>query len=477
MKRLIRICVFFAYLINIFYFVFAIDFSELQELYISNNKTVQELNYKLQQTQIEVQKTLINNGIDFSLSTGDMNFDFADKNLSFEPKISLSIPQLNDSSVSLSLPMSISIDKESSTTINNGGISFSTAVLSDEKKNRQVILQKAQRDIVNAKRNLLKGTNNVKIQFLKDLKNLYSLLNDVTILEDTLIEKELDFENVLVKGYGEKTSDYILSQMAVKKAKRNVFEKQKQFEYEFTIFKNNCGKNFLENNEFTQDELVVLNIPTTKLTKISEFKKEDYAQLEEAIWNNKINTLNRQKSVPFSLYANGGYGITLDNLGKDSYETVHNLNIGLSGQYEGVSISAKGKIPLSEGDKLSITMSMGLNINQNKINKLDDKKNQITEKIELLTIDEAKENYRKDCVDFITRARDLLWQKNEYKKEKDLYIDLEKSMKQNFELGYINETKYRQAKANLLNAQLNCLLNNIECMLFNLDLESLFVKD
>ena len=129
MKRLIRICVFFAYLINICYFVFAIDFSELQELYISNNKTVQELNYKLQQTQIEVQKTLINNGIDFSLSTGDMNFDFADKNLSFEPKINFSIPQLNDSSVSLSLPMSILIDKESSTTINNGGISFSTAVL------------------------------------------------------------------------------------------------------------------------------------------------------------------------------------------------------------------------------------------------------------------------------------------------------------------------------------------------------------
>lgn len=457
---------------------FSMDFYNLQNLYIQNNRELHELEIKVKQSKIDAEKVYIQNGIDFTLSTGNVNLDFdnASTEISFSPNAKISLPQINDSSLNIDFPIIIKMDKEKSITeLDNMGISFQSGIISSNRKLIKINLLKADRNVLIALRNYEKCKVNVEKLFLQDLQKLYTLLNSVTSSEDNLIEKELEFEEILVQGYSEDSSDYLFAKMDVLSAKRDVHEKQKEFEYELALFRNNCGKDF----SFTETDLLNLILPETSLKKITEYKKENYVELENALWTNKINTLSRDADIPFSLYGNVGYGISskINSNEKNNSETIQNLNLGLEGNYNGVSSGIKTSIPFAKDKKPSVSMSLGWNLGDMKTSSLGKNEDELSLELELLAMEEAEENFEKDSVDFFTKARDLLWKKNENNIEKKLYAELEQDMKTYYENGFINETKYRQAKTNFKTAQLNCVLSEIECMIFNIDLDLLFIPD
>lgn len=454
--------------------IFSVDFHSLKKLYIQNNRELHELEIKVRQSKIDAEKIYIQNGIDFTLSTGNINFNTNSENteISFSPNAKISLPQINDSSLNVDLPITIKKNNEESITeLDNIGISFQSGIISSNKKTREINLLKADRNILVALRNYEKGKVNVEKSFLQDLQKLYTLLNDVASSEDNLIEKELEFEEILVQGYSENSSDYLFAKMDVLRCKRDVHEKQKEFEYELTLFKNNCGKDF----NFTENDLLNLILPETSLRKISEYKKENYVELENAFWVNKINNMSREADIPFSLYGNLGYGLSQQISGSENTNTTHNLNLGVEGNYKGFTSGIKTSIPIKHKEKPSVSMSLGWNLGDMKTGDLEKSEDELSLQLELLAIEEAEENYAKDSVDFFTKARDLLWKKNENNIEKKLYAELEEDMKMYFENGIINETKYRQAKTNFKTAQLNCVLSEIECMIFNIELNLLFI--
>ena len=88
-----------------------VNFSTLLENYKKNNRDYQKLELQLQQSTISYQESCIENGINLSLSSGNINAEFDDSTtkMNFSPEVKLSSSSLNNSSLSMSLPFSFDI--------------------------------------------------------------------------------------------------------------------------------------------------------------------------------------------------------------------------------------------------------------------------------------------------------------------------------------------------------------------------------
>ena len=69
-----------------------VNFSTLLENYKKNNRDYQKLELQLQQSTISYQESLIENGLNLSLSSGNMNAEFDDSStkMNFSPEVKLS---------------------------------------------------------------------------------------------------------------------------------------------------------------------------------------------------------------------------------------------------------------------------------------------------------------------------------------------------------------------------------------------------
>ena len=148
-----------------------VDFSTLLENYKKNNRDYQKLELQLQQSIISYQESCVQNGIDFSLSSGRTGIEFAENstNINLSPEISVSSAKLNNSSLSVNFPFSfdISDDGISSSQIDRASLMLSTDIISDISEQKKLSLEKANRNVLESKRNLEKGQTKIYSSFLQ----------------------------------------------------------------------------------------------------------------------------------------------------------------------------------------------------------------------------------------------------------------------------------------------------------------------
>lgn len=123
-----------------------VNFSTLLENYKKNNRDYQKLELQLQQTTISYQESLIENGLNLSLSSGNINAEFDDSStkMNFSPEVKLSSSSLNNSSLSMSLPFSFDISDSgvSSKEIKGASVMLSTDLISNVSKQKNYLWKK-----------------------------------------------------------------------------------------------------------------------------------------------------------------------------------------------------------------------------------------------------------------------------------------------------------------------------------------------
>lgn len=146
-----------------------VNFSTLLENYKKNNRDYQKLELQLHQSTISYQESCIENGINFSLSSGNINAEFDDSTtkMNFSPEVKLSSSSLNNSSLSMSLPFSFDISDSgiSSKEIKGASVMLSTDLISNVSKQKKLSLEKANRNVIEAQRNLKNGETKIYSTF------------------------------------------------------------------------------------------------------------------------------------------------------------------------------------------------------------------------------------------------------------------------------------------------------------------------
>ena len=453
--------------------------------YLENDLQLQSLSLTAQSKSLSLQESKINNGIALSLSTGTMVLRPSSNGTTFtiEPSASLSLPQYNNTSLSLTGDVTLS-SEENGSGMEDVSLSLSTDIISGNKLTRRVTLEKAQRELLEAERAVQKRALSAEQSFYTDLKSLLTQAQTVLTAEQTLYEDEVDFKTIVAQGYSKTSSTYRTADLKVRTATRELNEAKRAFIREQTLFEANCGVKKAQGNTsstatVSSDETfetawssLPTYIPQVEGIDVLSFEESNYSSIESAKWDKYIGELTRQADKNISLSANAGYTFANSNTSSDTVDT------GLSLTWSGVKASAGVSIPVASPDSTP-AYSLGLTFTPSSIalTKISDEQKVLDSKLEDISISSAKDSYYTDVVTQQTSLSDLIWSRQSDKEEYETYSQLEKDTASWYKAGIVTESDYRSAVVNSEKARITCLVNDVEFIIYNNTTKLLFCDD
>lgn len=457
-KKVISVLVLVLIMISRFY---GLTYDELLQNYCNQDIQFEELAISYQQAELSHRKTQIDNGVEFSASTGSIKIEFADNqvNTSLSPSISVKIPSLSNTEAKISVPISI----EEDVSMQNAGISLSTEIISSSKANRELTLEKSLRSVEEAQRKLTARIVALEKAFLNELKNLYSLGLGVYEAEEDLLTKQISFEGIKLQGYSTTSPKYRSSQLSVKSAEYDLEKAKRKYSNSLEKFLAACGA--------TELDIYSLEIPETELLKITDFPKNKFSAIENVVWSNYLNSTSRNNKKDFTLSANTSATFSLMN------ETMSStIGAGLTAAFKGISGNMNFSFPTNDKSNPSVSFSLSWNPNQSKLASISEESSTLQEQQEVLSLKKAEESYTDTVNEYETNRENLLWQYEKNLEEENMYKELAEDTQYWYNEGIVSESEYRQANSNYAKAILSVTSSKIDQLIYNLDLKSLFVE-
>lgn len=457
-KKVISVLVLVLIVISRFY---GLTYDELLQNYCNQDIQFEELAISYQQAELSHRKNQIDNGVEFSASTGSIKIEFADNqvNTSLSPSISVKIPSLSNTEAKISVPISI----EEDVSMQNAGISLSTEIISSSKANRELTLEKSLRSVEEAQRKLTARIVALEKAFLNELKNLYSLGLDVYEAEEDLLTKQISFEGIKLQGYSTTSPKYRSSQLSVKSAEYDLEKAKRKYSNSLEKFLAACGA--------TELDIYSLEIPETELLKITDFPKNKFSAIENVVWSNYLNNTSRNNKKDFTLSANTSANFSLMN------ETMSStIGAGLTAAFKGISGNMNFSFPTNDKSNPSVSFSLSWNPNQSKLASISEETSTLQEQQEVLSLKKAEESYTETVNEYETNRENLLWQYEKNLEEETMYKELAEDTQYWYNEGIVSESEYRQANSNYAKAILSVTSSKIDQLIYNLDLKSLFVE-
>ncbi len=448
------------------------SFEHLLQGYFENNLSLEELSNKVAYEILQKKASNIENGFDISLSTGKVTITTGtDGTVSFTPSLSVELPQANNLKLSASSNFDFSTSDSNNNSITNTKLKLSTDIYSGTAEQRNVLLEKADRELLTAQRNLQNGFLSAETEFYKDIKNLYETASKIITARKNLYEDQLDFEQIKAKGYAPSSTKYKLSQMKVIEDERTVENYERTLERETKIFSAKCGYNYTENNAF---DFLPETVPVVDAVDIRSFNREDYAQLENAQWTHYINEKTRNAQKDISVSANAGY--TFKNEIKNSYTDTVDAGASLTWNDSGLTASAGVSFPVNKNEPV-YDFSLSFTPNNFRLSSISKEQKIINENQENIAIKNARIEYANSVISLKTELEEILWNKNSNLESYEMYDELEKDLAAYFEKGIITESEYKSAQVNKENYRILCIINNIDLIIYNNKTKQLFVRD
>lgn len=457
-KKVISVLVLVLIMISRFY---GLTYDELLQNYCNQDIQFEELAISYQQAELSHRKNQIDNGVEFSASTGSIKIEFADNqvNTSLSPSISVKIPSLSNTEAKISVPISI----EEDVSMQNAGISLSTEIISSSKANRELTLEKSLRSVEEAQRKLTARIVALEKAFLNELKNLYTLGLDVYEAEEDLLTKQISFEGIKLQGYSTTSPKYRSSQLSVKSAEYDLEKAKRKYSNSLEKFLAACGA--------TELDIYSLEIPETELLKITDFPKNKFSAIENVVWSNYLNNTSRNNKKDFTLSANTSANFSLMN------ETMSStIGAGLTAAFKGISGNMNFSFPTNDKSNPSVSFSLSWNPNQSKLASISEETSTLQEQQEVLSLKKAEESYTETVNEYETNRENLLWQYEKNLEEETMYKELAEDTQYWYNEGIVSESEYRQANSNYAKAILSVTSSKIDQLIYNLDLKSLFVE-
>ncbi|WP_407426937.1 hypothetical protein [Treponema sp.] len=475
--------------------------------YLKNDLTLQKYTLTAQVKALDYDSTKVENGFELTLSTGTVKVQTSSDGTkyTFTPSASVSLPQLNDTSLSVTLPMTkksgYSSGSENGTFLDDGNIKLSTGIITSAPLKRKISLLEAEREYIEAKRNAQNQALTVENEFYTNLKELYGYVNDVLSAKNELYDDELDLRVLEVQGYSKTSASYRTKYLECQSDRRDVTEALRKLERETAVFAMKCGaeynrvfdpKSFDSQKADETGEAALASvmdflpkeIPSVELDDVLNYKSENYTDTESALWSKYISDLKRKSDYNLELSAYAGYTF---NESASKYDTVDS---GITFDWRGISASAGVSVPTGQNlfplkstesgiaSKSPVyTFAVSISPNTWRLASINKKQDALNEKIDEITIKSASDDYETDLIDKLTERGDLNWSEKSYAEEYDMYSQLEYDMDNWLKQGSVTKSDYLDAANNRDKAQMNILINAVEKIIYNNEVKLMFVRD
>ena len=445
---------------------------QLLASYLQKDSDLKNLSLELQRARLNRQSTQIDKGFNIKLSTGEMTFTFGDQS-SFKvyPGVSARLPQYNNLGLSLNGQMSI---EDGKTSFDNASAALSVDIISSNKANREIALLEAERAVLKAQRNLTSKAIEKEKAFYTSLSKILSSISSIISKQNTLNDDYIDFEKIKLQGYSKTSAAYIKAEMKVLSAEHDLQADIHSLISDYKMFYLDCGYDIEipQDTDFTQ--LIPQDIPQVEAVDIASFKKENYSQIEAAVWDQTINQMSRDASTKLTLSANGGY--TYKNSVTGGSNT---LNAGASVSYEGLGVNAGLNFPIAaQAGSASPALTLGLTCvpTTAKKNKINDQLTQISIEQEEMKVDSAYSSYETAVREKEIKLQNIKWDQETNEKNYQMYLSVEKEMQDYYNRGFISQREYASSTINTIQSEVKGLINRIDLIIYNDEVKTMFVE-
>lgn len=449
-----------------------ISTQELFYSYLKNDSKLKDLTIEAEKAQLALQSSKIDEGFDITLSTGSVTIQTLGDKSTLTVKsagLSASLPQASNLTLSASSGASITNwDFANSNSLSDTKLNLSVDLVSSSSLSRKINLLTAQRNLTQAKRNLQKQALQSETDFYTELKALLTSTSEIITAQTQLYTDTIEFESIKAKGYSTASSTYKLAQMKVMSDQHDIDSKIRSLIHDYLLFYKKCGYEITLDQDTDFYDLIPSDLPQVQALSIEDFEADKYTEIEEALWTYEINSLSRSKSKSFTLSANGGY--TFNN----STTSSNTIDTGLTSTIGGLNLTAGVNIPVQGGNP-AYTFSASLSPSTFFQNSITKKTNDLTEEQELLAIENARTNFETVKVDKEQELQDLEWNKQSYNESYTMYLDLANQLETHYKAGLIKESEYLSALSNAKNYKVKLISNLIDFIIYNNELQSLFV--
>ena len=452
--------------------------------YLENDLELQQNALSVQQSKLTQKTTKINNGIDISLQTGTVTLSKSGNSTRFTayPSVTVSVPQAAGLKLTGSTSITPEVSSVSSTYAQDFKLKAQADIISETAANRKVTLIKAERSVLEARRNLQNRAVEAEQEFYESLKKIFT--NYCTVLEaqKTLYDDEIDFQTIKAQGYGTSSSKYRLAELQVVSDRRTINEALRVLEKDTAVFASKCGLSFESTSSVDDTEKMLSQIASflpesimeVSAIEIGSLKKENYTDIENAEWNLYINDLTRKADKEFGLNVYGGY--TFSNLNTKTDTT--DIGFGLS--WRGITTSFGVGLPTGANASSSspaVTFSVSLSPSSFFLRSITKQQYELSSKQDELALKSAESDYETSIISQETSIRNTLWNKISNTESYKMYFDLEADLRKYYDLGLVAESEYLQAKVNRDDYFYKCLINNIDVLIYNAETKLLFIND
>ena len=186
-------------------------------------------------------KTQVQNSLSISLSSAPQSYQSMKMdNLSLAPSLSLGLPEFQNTKAEVKFPMTLPLKENASPSIQDAGLSLSMDIISSAKKNRALVVKKAEESLRDASQKKEARTLAVKKEFLQSLKSIYTLQSNLLTQEDNALTKEVDISLLKMQGFAESSAKYRLAYLSWQSVLRDYEEAKRSFEKEVLDFARKC---------------------------------------------------------------------------------------------------------------------------------------------------------------------------------------------------------------------------------------------
>lgn len=445
----------------------------LLEGYLSNDLNLQNMSATYKKQVLSAENTEIQNGINIKLSTGTINLSFNNDKTTFavNPEVSVAIPQLSNLNISGSTKINVSDE----TKVSDTGLKLSLDLYSSTSEKRSITLLKSERQVLEARRNLENRILETEKEFYNELKSLYELALKVKTEEKSLYEDKISFDQIVAQGYSTASAKYKTTKLTVLSSERNVENAKHKFERQVRIFASKCG---IEYNFEDPSDFLPVAIPSVEPLDVTKYDQESYKSIESAKWTSYINGLTRDADKPISVTANAGYTIkdsSVKSAGSDANSVSLGANVKLNNT--GVVFGSSVGVPLGENTKPYASLSVSVDPFAFRTASINDKIEDLDIEQENISIQKAYQSYNTDVISKQTELSDLEWSRSKDSENYAMYKILAEEQLANYKAGIITESEYRSSVVNAEKARVQCLIDEIEFIIYNDSLQLLFVRD
>lgn len=443
--------------------------------WLENDRDLKTAAISLEKAELSHEKSQIQNGFDITLSSGTMTFRTVNGNgtFSINPNVKANLPSVRNLSLTAGTDITISSD----TKIENASLSAGIDLIDTDKEKRELTEKKALRSVLEAKRQIEAKAQSSEKSFYSEIKSLLKSSESIASSKNNLYSDKISFEKIRTQGYAETSSNYRLAEMKVRNDLHSIETNERSLNHSFELFLLKCG---LKENAVSYEDFLNLmqnEISEQKILTFDDFEKENYKQLENALWNQSINSLSRSSDKNYSLKGSAGYTFNNTSTKGTDGKSSDSLDAKLTSSVLGMNLSAGVSLPVNPNAAPAFTAGISFSPNSLKLQKLEEQSETLDEKSEELSIESVLYNYNIAAADKKQTAEDLKWTMSTIEENLSMYTKTESDMRYYFDRGIITESEYLSAKSNKEKYEIEKTLNLLDIIISNCDTKSLFYSE